>query len=219
MESVAARLERTSPHLRAPWKSVIYAVELSLAHRFQRRPPPASATGLLNLGCGTLQYEGWVNADLYNFVRVWLGLDRRPDWMLDATKPWNCPDNHWNGVFSQHMLEHLPYRNAVFALREIHRTLKPGAWLRVSVPDIDKFTSDDYAQAGDFSSRPEAISYITQHFWHLSVWDARLMVDLLTSLGFKDVRECAFGEGTDRALVRDQEVKKAESLWVEARKP
>lgn len=217
--TVAARLGNTAPHQRAPWKSLIQAVERSLAHRFFRRPPPACASGRLNLGCGSLRYEGWVNADLYNFVQVWRGAEAPPDWMLDATRPWRCPDDHWTGVFSQHMLEHVSYRNAVFVLREIHRTLKPGHWLRLSVPDIDRFAGDDYAKAGAFASRPEAISYITQHFEHLSVWNNKLMIELLTDLGFQDVRACAFGEGMDPALLRDQEVKRPESLWVEARKP
>jgi hypothetical protein len=49
------------------------------------------------------------------------------------------PDNYWDGIFMEHVLEHLSYKDAIFAIGECYRTLKLGAWLRISVPDIDKF--------------------------------------------------------------------------------
>jgi hypothetical protein len=30
-----------------------------------------------------------------------------PEWVMDATKPWKCPDNYWDGIFTEHVLEHL----------------------------------------------------------------------------------------------------------------
>jgi hypothetical protein len=47
----------------------------------------------LNLGCGIFKYEGWVNADYYKLYAILRGREESPDWMLDATRPWKCPNN------------------------------------------------------------------------------------------------------------------------------
>jgi len=44
------------------------------------------------------------------------------------------------------------------------------------------------------------------------------MVKVLTELGFKDVRPVGFGIGSDQRLIRDDNDKERESLYVEARK-
>jgi len=53
---------------------------------------------------------------------------------------------------------------------------------------------------------------------HRSTWDSDLMVKVLTELGFKDVRPVGFGIGSDQRLIRDDNDKERESLYVEARK-
>jgi hypothetical protein len=55
------------------------------------------------------------------------------------------------------------------------------------------------------------------HF-HKSAWDGELMTNLLTEIGFRNAREVSFGEGTDARLIKDQDVKAEESLYVEAQK-
>lgn len=62
----------------------------------------SSNNNLLNLGCGSSKFEGWINADFFAFRSK-----EKPDWMLDLRYPLNCDDNVWDGVFSEHTLEHL----------------------------------------------------------------------------------------------------------------
>ena len=76
---------------------------------------------------------------------------------MDATKPWKCPDNYWDGIFTEHVLEHLSYKDAIFAIGECYRPLKPGAWLRISVPDIDKFIRFEHLK-DKYQRRPVAVS-------------------------------------------------------------
>ncbi len=58
-----------------------------------------------------------------------------------------------------------------------------------------------------------------QHFEHRSVWDVSLMMEVAAECGFTNIREIEFGCGTDEKLIKDQEVRREESLYLEAQKP
>ncbi|HET6379287.1 MAG TPA: methyltransferase domain-containing protein [Methylocella sp.] len=216
----------TKEESRAPtsWKEAIYELDGAVgALLLGRRVPQTPEPRLLNLGCGPLIYPGWINADYCSVIRLFRQREFRPDWQLDAAKPWKAPDNYFDGIFTQHVLEHFPYRQAIFVLDECYRTLKPGAWLRVSVPDVDKFinfTVLNESYPGSYLRRAEAISRVTQHHGHKSVWDPGLMVEVLQERGFVNVREAGFQQGADMRLAgMDQDVKRGESLYAEAQKP
>lgn len=50
-------------------------------------------------------------------------------------------DGSFEGVFSEHTLEHLDPWHAKLLLSEIKRVLKPGSYLRIVVPNLELFTS------------------------------------------------------------------------------
>lgn len=202
------------------WKVAFHAIDGALATRILTRNAPTSATEprLLNLGCGPVRYPGWINADFFTFAWIIQGHLPAPEWVMDATKPWKCPDDYWNGIFTEHVLEHLSYKEAIFAIGECYRTLKPGAWLRISVPDINKYISSDALMA-KYQRRAVAVSFAAQHFGHRSVWDPGLMMEVAAECGFTNIRDTGFGCGTDATLIKDQEARREESLYVEAQKP
>ena len=206
-------------------QATFYRLERALGGVFFRRPPPPIAEPrLLNLGCGPHVFEGWVNADDYAFKRTLREPAFRPNWRLDITRPWNCPADHWDGVFTEHVLEHVSYAEAIAALRECLRTLKPGAWLRISTPDVKVYVDfyEGRFERPEFAPIPHpavGISFLTQMHLHRSAWDADLMIRVLSEIGFADARAASFGAGTDPRLVRDDPDKAHESLYVEARKP
>jgi predicted SAM-dependent methyltransferase len=206
-------LSRFQADRSALWRQVIRAVDDAVAAPFLQKQAP-EGPDLLNLGCGPLIYPDWVNADRSGFYRLVRERAFKPQWLFDAAKPWRCRDDRWGGIFTQHMIEHLDYPEVVFVFRECLRTLKPGAWLRVSVPDIEKARSNP-----SIHRYPMAVSYVAQHHGHRSVWNPEMMVELLTDLGFVAASEVQFGEGSDPRLLMDQEVKRVESLYVEAQKP
>jgi predicted SAM-dependent methyltransferase len=205
-------------------QSVYYTVERRLCHLFFRRSPPAPQNpNLLNLGCGPHIYPGWVNADDYAPKRRLRERAFKPDWMLDITRPWRCPDDYWDGIFSQHVIEHVSYSAAVGVFKECYRTLKPGAWMRVCVPDLAKYVRYYRGEIGDdrlfsFPHPAVAISFLTQMHMHRSVWDSDLMTKVLGEIGFRDAAAVSFGHGSDARLVKDDAEKTPESLYVEARK-
>jgi predicted SAM-dependent methyltransferase len=204
---------------------VYYRMERRLGHFVLHRPPPVmDGPAFLNLGCGPHIFPGWVNADNYAFKRRLRERKFRPNWMLDISRPWNCADDHWDGIFSEHVLEHLTYSEAVSMLREGLRTLKPGGWIRISVPDLAIYAKY-YVQGlrpvglSDFPQPALGISFVAQMHLHNSVWDSALLAVVLTEIGFIEAGAVGFGFGADDRLIRDDPDKAPESLYVEARKP
>ena len=206
-------------------KSLMYKIELALGNLlFKRSPPFGSSPRLLNLGCGLIKYPGWCNADEYGFKRWLREKQFSPDCRLDITKKWKCDDDVWDGIFCQHVIEHVRYSQADFVLRECFRTMKSGAYLRVSVPDVQKYVefytgSDSPVEYKHFPSKALAFSNIAQMHYHKSIWDGQLMKSVLHGIGFVNVCEFNFGEGHDQRIMKDQKVKAWESLYVEAQKP
>lgn len=207
-------------------REILYGVERSIGDFFFKRSPPRqkSDVNLLNLGCGPVIYSGWCNADDYAFKRWLRETEFRPEWRLDITRSWKCEDNFWDGIFSQHVIEHVRYSQAVYVLEECFRTLKPGAWVRISVPNLQKYINYyigkyETPEFNEFPSKALTISFMAQMNHHQSVWDGDLMVALLRGIGFEKVQEVEFMQGSDKKIIKDQSDKEWESLYVEAKKP
>mgnify|MGYP002725858945 CR=1 FL=1 len=135
----------------------------------------------------------------------------------------NCDDNVWDGVFSEHTLEHLYPNQVLSLLKEINRTMKQRAWLRIAVPDLAKYVEYYCGKQTNqtFKRWPtgcEAIRCLTQNWVHLSVWDSKLLTRFLEEAGFISIREVGFMEGTDPKLLKDSKDRRWESLYMEAQK-
>jgi hypothetical protein len=60
----------------------------------------------------------------------------KPDWCADLRHPLRCPDDFWDGVFTEHVLEHLAPRRVRNLLSELKRTTRDGGIIRIVVPDL-----------------------------------------------------------------------------------
>lgn len=133
-----------------------------------------------------------------------------------------CADNSFEGIFSEHVLEHFYVDEAGQMLRECFRILKPRGYIRLSVPDLSKCVQD-YLKAKENPQSAylgaEYIRLLTQEFLHLSVWDFDRLAYELESVGFVDVRECGFKEGSDSNMLFDLESRREDSFYIEGRKP
>lgn len=188
---------------------------------FHRRPPSVE-TGprLLNLGCGTNRYPEFVNADFY---AVRSGRGQNNFWMVDLRYPLKCPGDYWDGVFTEHTLEHLYPNQALALLKELHRTMRPGAWVRVAVPDLAKYVSYYFGQPSHtlfqrWPLRAQAVRNLSQAHFHCSLWDVPLMSHYLYEAGFVKVCEQQYGQGADGRLLKDSPNRQWESLYVEAQR-
>jgi len=118
------------------WVSLLKFEVISFVGRiFKRKPPKVSDKNYLNLGCGDSYIDGWVNSDFFR-VRFWIV--PKSGWSEDYRFPLKCDNDYWDGVFTEHTLEHLHPLEVKNLLKELYRTMKPGAWLRVVVPGLDQ---------------------------------------------------------------------------------
>ncbi len=60
------------------------------------------------------------------------------------------PDQSFDAIYSFHVFEHLSYEEGQYALRELHRVLKPGGICRISTPDM-LFSANEYIKHAEAS--------------------------------------------------------------------
>lgn len=194
----------------------------------------ANATPKLHIGCGGNHLVGWLNTEL---------CPRGDEIFLDATKPFPFADHTFTAVYSEHMIEHIPYANAVDMVRECFRVLRPGGALRLVTPDLAFLralldgSSDprreayfEFYQRHNRLTGPFNATHLVNHFvraWgHQFIYDAETLTRLLGDAGFQDV---ATRELTRSTVPEFNNIAKLdrmpdgflemESLTVEARKP
>lgn len=163
----------------------------------------------LQIGAGKSRREGWLNTD----IEVGDGLA-----YLDATERFPLEDSSFNYVFSEHVIEHLPYEGGFNMLSESYRILVPGGKLRIATPNllrfIDLFRDDTSEEARHYAS-----GKLAWHGWpshptvactilnlQLSSWGHRFVYDpdtlkaALTRVGFESIQEFGVGESDDPNL-------------------
>jgi predicted SAM-dependent methyltransferase len=177
----------------------------------------ASQPGLrLHLGSGGERKDGWVNIDL-------LGDPVDVAWNLANPLPF--ASGSVAAVFHEHLLEHLPLQAGDAFMQECYRVLQPGGILRVGVPDAGKLIRA-YAGNGEYlerlhPERPTALLAVQELFYwhrHCAMFDTDTLGLFFRASGFPEPRECSFGE-TDLEQAPDTERRRAETLYMEARKP
>lgn len=95
---------------------------------YLRRPPPHK----LEIGTGPNGKPGWFATDLLagvapNGTRIFA---------LDATKPFPIPDDTFDYIYSEHMIEHISFDDGLSMVGECYRVLKPNGVLRVVTPSL-----------------------------------------------------------------------------------
>ena len=83
----------------------------------------------LNLGSHGVTFEGWVNVDLVEYGGVNL--------VQDVRRLLQFESDTVDLIYAGHVLEHFYYDEALDALREWVRVLKPGGVMKVAVPGLE----------------------------------------------------------------------------------
>jgi len=155
----------------------------------------------LHIGCGNNVLAGWLNADYFPY--------REDILHLDATKPFCLlQDNSFEFVFSEHMIEHICYFDAVSMLRECHRVLRNGGRIRISTPDLIFLVNLMRDEKSDLqknyikwsaitnaSKVPHAVdTFVINNFvrdWgHQFIYDEKTLRAALEEAGFRNVIRC-----------------------------
>jgi predicted SAM-dependent methyltransferase len=179
---------------------------------------------LVNIGCGSNPHPDFLNID-YDWIP---GVNL----CWDVTRPLPFATGSVDGVFTEHCLEHLPVSATERLLGEICRILKPGATVRIIVPDAEMYIQS-YVQwregnhdvfpsgrpfSGEVFSPIMAVNSIFRDYGHVYAYDDHCLALMLSRQSFSSVKRCAFMEGGDMRLLIDTESRRIESLYLEAKK-
>lgn len=147
----------------------------------------AAAAGkrLVHLGCGENRLEGWFNADLPHF---------------DITRPLPWDDETVDGLFLEHVIEHVSPVQACGFFREARRILKPGGTLRLAFPDVVRIAERATPEYLAFLQRKgwgdgspgSAVTNIVENHGHTAVWSLPTLTVVLEAFGF-EVKPAALG--------------------------
>jgi len=157
----------------------------------------------LHIGSGWRRLEGWLNTDI----------ELVPDVMqMDATTRFPFADNTFEYLFTEHMIEHVPYPKGRSMLQECYRVLRPGGIIRVITPDlatiIGLYGPDQCSEQRQYlqwffeaflhdGSPPNAVLAINAMFrlWgHQFLYDEATLTHSMTEAGFRTVQRHILGE-------------------------
>jgi predicted SAM-dependent methyltransferase len=189
----------------------------------------------LQVGAGPTSRPGWLSTDLAPTTSEVV--------YLDATQPFPFDDGTFDYVYSEHMIEHVPWPAGRAMLRECARVLKPTGRLRIATPDLSvilglhgprrdavaeryiRWISDRYL-AGVPYNACFVINNAFRNWGHQFLYDAELLESALGEAGFGDIKRYAVGESDDVNLrdleshgdnVDDREMVAFETMVFEAR--
>ena len=117
-----------------------------------------------HLGCGIIFLKNYLN------IGFWTNLEQNklyenPNGVqetvllnFDLTNGIPASDNSLDVVYHSHMLEHLTNTEGIQFLKECNRVLKPGATMRLLVPDLGAF-SKKYMESSLYINQPHKMPF------------------------------------------------------------
>ena len=179
----------------------------------------------LNLGAGSEQAylnDKFLNCDFFslNYFNIF---KKKEIFYLDLRHKLPFYDNSFEGVFSEHTIEHLYPSECIELMLEVKRVLKKNGVFRIVVPDLKKYieyynTKNFELFNKNFKTGCEAIWNISQNFDHKSLWDAEWLMHNLKKAGFSNCNEYSFNKGELKDLLIDRDGRQIESIYIEAKK-
>ena len=208
----------------------------------------------LNLGCGHNSSEHWDNFDRSPMImlrrHMWLKKLLQKGGILtdehipnypenvsrrDLVRPLPYEDQSVSAIYSSHMLEHMYFDDARNVLSECARVSRPGAVLRLALPDTLQFARE-LVEAGDDAdgkaalhyndmlrtypnarpTGPRRVAFAGGSNWHKWQPTRGLVRSMLADAGFNEITEFEYRVGTlpelDIVEVRE------DSMFFEARR-
>lgn len=241
------RLEQRTPDgVRAAVWSSLRLPHYAVRHKVVSDYLASHRVRKLQVGCGGNILNGWLNSDLNPVRSMGVYLANRQEMreeagsaesesavpaprlfrdiiFLDATKRLPFADNTFDYVFSEHMIEHIPYAAAMGLIAEIYRVLKPGGRVRISTPDL-RFLIDLYDHdKSDVQQRyinwattaflagtklpdgpADADTFVINNFvrnWgHQFIYDLKTLGNVFAVNGFSEIVRRQPGESDDENL-------------------
>lgn len=216
------------------YSKVQASVGLLLRNRSaQLRSKRVRSLAFLDLGCGWNTHAHMLNCDFQWHPGIDLCWDI-------AAKPLPFADARFQGIYSEHCLEHHAPEVILVILRECFRLLASGAVLRLVLPDAERYirTYVDMLDGVQMASFPypedlrlgalsSPLLGVNRIFYqdreslhgHCFMFDEHLLRGFLQEAGFVDICSTGFRTGRVPALLLDSESRWPESFAMEAVRP
>ena len=192
----------------------------------------------LHLGSNKTVLDGWLCSDLVPKSKQSI--------FLDVTCKFPFPDQVFDYVYAEHLIEHLDLEQGFFMLQECFRVLKKNGRMRIATPDLDvivrlytgrkKNFGDEYIKWSINNFSDKKLSYdpvivintLFHHWGHRFLYDYNFIKKCLEKCGFASIERFSYGQSNDIHLqniekhhenVGSLEMVKFEALIVEAVKP
>lgn len=206
----------------------------------------------IQFGCGLCAPNGWRNFDAGPafWLQKRLPITRQlllkrgfPDYPVDRIEYGDIIEGlpvkkeSAVGVYSSHVLEHLPLEGFRVALRNVYEYLQPGGTFRSVLPDLEYYIGG-YVQQADSTAAmkflnsthlgeprvSKGLASLLQLLFgrskHLWMWDYRAIEAELRAAGFTRIRRAYFGDSDDKHFNEVEERGRWENcLGVECKKP
>lgn len=189
----------------------------------------------LHIGCGANHLDGWLNTELCPHGR---------EIFLDATRTFPLQSGVFAFVYSEHMIEHIPYAQARAMVSECFRVLRPGGVIRLVTPNLAflatllerdltpfqhayiDYSVQQYAIRDGAGSGVHVFNHFMRAWGHQFIYDQSSLNRLVGEAGFVDLVAGDLSESQHARLRGIAKVERmpegflaAESIVVEARKP
>jgi predicted SAM-dependent methyltransferase len=171
----------------------------------------------LHLGSGPVSLDGWVNIDLDAPTA---------DMLLDLRQPLPFADGSVTHVFSEHVIEHIEYAEALSLLKEVRRVLAPSGVVRITTPDLAWLVlnyvggvTGGWGALWQPGAPARLINEGLRSWGHCFVYDRPEMLRLFTDAGFGDVTFVNWRESADPVLAELESRPYNHEIIVEARVP
>jgi glycosyltransferase involved in cell wall biosynthesis/predicted SAM-dependent methyltransferase/polysaccharide pyruvyl transferase WcaK-like protein len=187
----------------------------------------------LHLGAGPNVLDGWFNTDI--------SPEHKGVYALDVTERLPFDDKSIDYILSEHLVEHLTYKDGLDMFRECFRILKPGGIIRVATPDLEiliklhtlkkneiqqqyiKWHVDSFLPGMTYNDC-FVINNAFRGWGHQFIYDEETLRNSMEKVGFVEIKRYKPGESDDENFrgiewrAKD-EVQKFTGLILEARRP
>jgi predicted SAM-dependent methyltransferase len=160
----------------------------------------------LQLGAGPNVLDGWCNTDL--------SPTHKGVYVIDVTKRFPFDDKTIDYILSEHLIEHLSYKEGLYMLGECYRILKPGGKIRIATPDFEtlidlhssekseiqqqyiKWHVDSFLPGMDYNDC-FVINNAFRGWGHQLIYDENTLRKSIIEAGFTEIKRYNPGESDD----------------------
>lgn len=141
----------------------------------------------LNLGCGSMYLEGYVNVDKYNL---------KADIKADIVKLPFANDTV-ESVLMSHVIEHIPWKKHVDVFEEVYRVIQQDGVLQLAYPEFsacaEMFITNKDGKKWSWWVQTLYGHQMAEGQAHLAPADTEHFIDMLSQIGFYNFNHELFG--------------------------